>query len=197
MLLSEEYATALSNYLSDTSHANRDSTDFSSDSDSDDHVPAPMSVPQTPAPESLPSGSGNFFSGGIRAKTGQLGSLFELLGHSKDLNLPAATPRAASGGRGASTGTTTPTSPAPSSPSSSGILVRPNLPVRTSSVLSPVASSSSSSNPHLNALLETEFSRKSHSLKPVFIDAISELMDEVDFTYRSVGEQSIDHIHSG
>lgn len=46
-------------------------------------------------------------------------------------------------------------------------------------------------------MLADEFSRKSGSLKPVFIEAIQELMDEVELTSRSVGEQSIDHIHSG
>ncbi|KWU42548.1 eukaryotic translation initiation factor 2B beta subunit, partial [Rhodotorula sp. JG-1b] len=44
---------------------------------------------------------------------------------------------------------------------------------------------------------EDDFSRRSFSLKPVFIEAIAELMDEVETTYRSVGEQAIEHIHSG
>jgi translation initiation factor eIF-2B subunit beta len=41
-----------------------------------------------------------------------------------------------------------------------------------------------------------EFSRRSVALKPIFIDAIGELMEELDMVYDGVANQAGEHIHS-
>lgn len=94
--------------------------------------------------------------------------------------------------------TSAPSSPAKFHTSSMGGAPSSTPPTTASnSTLHRQASTSSLLSPNVTAMLEEDFSKKSHSLKPVFIEAIQELMDEVEMTYRSVGEQSIDHIHSG
>lgn len=184
MLMGEEYATALSIFLADSASSSGGAS--------------PSTVPPTPALGGNLDSTSSFFTErdlGSRTRGQALGSMFDLLGHkttsSGAISRPAGgastsvlgTPQSALSTPGAST----PTSPQTNSPTSSTILQRPNLPLRTPSIVSP----------HVQAVLEDEFSRKSFSLKPVFIEAIQELMDEVELTYRSVGEQSIDHIHSG
>lgn len=178
--LHEEYATALANYLSNATHSS----------------PAtPHSVPETPFLAS--DGSGSFPFTPTRRGTA-LGSMFDLLGHNKAGSDGLGNPNLALGPSTTTSGVGTPlsSSPIPTEPSSPAqshspatahTLHRPNLPVQTPGIMSP----------HVTSMLEDEFSKKSHSLKPVFIEAVQELMDEVELTYRSVGEQSIDHIHSG
>ena len=184
MLMGEEYATALANFLTDSASSSGGAS--------------PSTVPPTPALGGTLDSTSSFFTErdlGGRTRGGALGSMFDLLGHKTTTSgaISSAAGGASTSVLGtpqsvlSSPGTSTPASPQTHSPSSSTILQRPNLPLRTPSVVSP----------HVQALLEDEFSRKSFSLKPVFIEAIQELMDEVELTYRSVGEQSIDHIHSG
>lgn len=43
---------------------------------------------------------------------------------------------------------------------------------------------------------ELEFSKKSHSLKPLFIDAITELMDELETVHENVASSAAEHIHN-
>lgn len=184
MLISEEYATALSNFLADSASSSGGVT--------------PSSIPPTPSlgGPNLDSTNSSFFTEAGRTRGGALGSIFDLLGH-KTTSAGAISSTTNAGGAStsllgtpsavSSPSSSTPASPQNHSPSSSTILSRPNLPMRTPTLVSP----------HVQALLEDEFSRKSFSLKPLFIEAIQELMDEVESTYRSVGEQSIDHIHSG
>ncbi|KAM0745589.1 nagb/rpia/CoA transferase-like protein [Meredithblackwellia eburnea MCA 4105] len=192
--LSEEYATALNNFLNE-SHSGLSSPT------------TPHSVPATPAIGG--SSSDPFLSAGRRESA--LGSMFDLLGHraasssSNSLDLgplaavaTAATAPSASGfatplinssSSLSSPPSSVPNSPTPHSPVSSGHQQRPPLALRTPStnILSP----------GVTTMLEEEFSRKSHTLKPVFIEAIQELLDEVEMTYRNVGELAVDHIHSG
>jgi translation initiation factor eIF-2B subunit beta len=80
------------------------------------------------------------------------------------------------------------------SPESSQILQRPNP---FANAADRNFASFNDDNAAANTPEEDDFSRRSFSLKPVFIEAIAELMDEVETTYRSVGEQAIEHIHSG
>ncbi|KAK4702351.1 translation initiation factor eIF-2B subunit beta, partial [Phenoliferia sp. Uapishka_3] len=172
--LHEEYATALGNFLTDASPSSTPNT--------------PHSVPATPA-LGRHEGPGSFpFT--LARQGSSLGSMFDLLGHKVGGGAAGTAPPSSGFSTPrelASPGPSSPSSPANNSPSSSQFLQRPHLPMRTPSILTP----------HVTSMLEEEFSRKSSSLKPVFLEAIQELMDEVDFTYRSVSEQSIDHIHSG
>jgi translation initiation factor eIF-2B subunit beta len=65
--------------------------------------------------------------------------------------------------------------------------------------LSSASSSAVFSNPeHVGApsVLSQEFSRRSLALKPIFIDAIGELMEELDMVYDGVANQAGEHIHS-
>ncbi|GAA5969872.1 hypothetical protein JCM11641_008070 [Rhodosporidiobolus odoratus] len=178
MLIREEYATALANHLTAASSAS---------------VPPTPGVPQTPALNRDIGGS--FFTERDlqgRTRGAALGSIFDLLGHKPT---PEGTPQSA-GGRTSTSGLgelSTASTPASSttgspttSPSSSQILQRPN----------PLIQPFSSLDIH-DLTLEGDFSKRSFNLKPVFIDAIQELLDEVELTDRSVGEQSLDHIHSG
>ncbi|KDE05977.1 hypothetical protein MVLG_03663 [Microbotryum lychnidis-dioicae p1A1 Lamole] len=198
MLISEEYATALSNFLADATSSSSPAT--------------PMSIPPTPAlgPES--SANVSFFnerdlSGASRGgrQGSMLGSMFDLLGHkpaspstsawgSAGLASPGLATTSAFAASQPLSALSTPTSSKnaspTTSPSASVILQRPFLSLRAPSLATQPL-------PHVQIALEDDFSKKSFSLKPVFIEAIQELMDEVEFTYRSVGEQSIDHIHSG
>ncbi|GAA6031736.1 hypothetical protein JCM8097_001959 [Rhodosporidiobolus ruineniae] len=182
-LIREEYATALSNHLASASSPSGTQT--------------PSLVPQTPALNRDISSS--FFTERDlqgRTRGAALGSIFDLLGHKPGVGgAPELNDRRASmstfGGGGSLSGSSTPTGTASptASPASSQILQRPNPLVQSPS--------SSSFDMDYEYTQENDFSKKSFSLKPVFIDAIQELLDEVDFTYRSVGEQSLDHIHSG
>ncbi|SCV74111.1 BQ2448_6543 [Microbotryum intermedium] len=198
MLISEEYATALSNVLADATTSSSPATS--------------MSIPPTPAlgPES--NANISFFnerdlSGPSRSgrQGSMLGSMFDLLGHkpaspstsawgSAGLASPALATTSAFAASQPLSALSTPNSSRnaspTTSPSASIILQRPVLSLRAPSLATPPL-------PHVQIALEDDFSKKSFSLKPVFIEAIQELMDEVEFTYRSVGEQSIDHIHSG
>ncbi|BGP38697.1 GCD complex subunit gcd7 [Rhodotorula kratochvilovae] len=173
MLIREEYQTALSNHLDE------------SPSPSGAHTP--NIPPETPSLNREMSGS--FYPEhdlGARAPGAALGSFFDLLGHKPASNGALG---AGSASFGFNSSQTTPASSAPASPAqspaSSQILQRPNP-------LLPMYSSYDTTVPR-----EQEFSKRSFYLKPVFIEAIQELMDEVEMTYRSVGEQSTDHIHSG
>lgn len=174
MLIREEYQTALANHL--------------------DEAPSPSGSRTPTVPPETPSLNRDLGASyypehdlGARAPGAALGSFFDLLGHK-----PAAdgAPGASAASFGFNSAATTPASSAPASPaqspSSSQILQRPNP------LLSTYSSFDTSAVPR-----EQEFSRRSFYLKPVFIEAIQELMDEVETTYRSVGEQATDHIHSG
>lgn len=44
--------------------------------------------------------------------------------------------------------------------------------------------------------IEQDFSKKSGSLKPIFIDAISELLDELSMVREQIANQAMEHIHS-
>ena len=172
VLMREEYATALSNHL-DTS-------------DSPSSSPSTPFVPQTPAVAGVPTEPFFHHDRDLigQAKSGAaLGSMFDLLGHKPTPEgVPQVTPRGSTS-LSSTPANSAPPSPKQQSPSSSQILQRP----------------SAFSKPQIDtsALREDEFSKRSFHLKPVFIEAIQELMDEVEMTYRTVGEQSIDHIHSG
>ncbi|GAA5932337.1 translation initiation factor eIF2B subunit beta [Sporobolomyces koalae] len=171
VLMREEYATALSNHL-DTS-------------DSPSSSPSTPLVPQTPAVAGVPTEPFFHHDRDLlgQAKSGSLSSMFDLLGHRPTPEgVPQVTPRG-SNSLASTPANSAPPSPKQQSPSSSQILQRP----------------SAFSRPSLDtsAVREEEFSKRSFHLKPVFIEAIQELMDEVEMTYRTVGEQSIDHIHSG
>ncbi|GAA6059443.1 hypothetical protein JCM10212_005382 [Sporobolomyces blumeae] len=172
VLMREEYATALSNHL--------DSALSPSSS------PSTPQVPQTPAVAGVPTEP--FFHHerdliGQAKSSGALSSMFDLLGHRPTLEgVPSSNPRGTAS-LASTPASSAPPSPKQQSPASSQILQRPAALSRPSVDTS--------------AVREEEFSRRSFHLKPVFIEAIQELMDEVEMTYRSVGEQSIDHIHSG
>ncbi|GAA5898361.1 hypothetical protein JCM8208_006957 [Rhodotorula glutinis] len=196
MLIREEYQTALANHL-----------DEAPSSPSSSHPHSPSVPPETPSLNRDLLASSSYYTEhdlvGARAPGAALGSFFDLLGH-KPAAAPsvggappsALAPGAASFGFNSSAATT-PASSAPASPvqspSSSQVLQRPNP------LLSTYSTSSLGDGPSLASALprEHEFSKRSFYLKPVFIEAIQELMDEVEMTYRSVGEQSTDHIHSG
>ncbi|GAA6002087.1 hypothetical protein JCM10207_003066 [Rhodosporidiobolus poonsookiae] len=181
MLIREEYATALSDHLANAA--------------SPSGMQTPM-VPQTPALNRDISGS--FFTERDlqgRTRGAALGSMFDLLGHKpvpegatqlESRRTSAAGLYSTPPSPSASTSGTT--SPVPQSPSSAQLNQRPN----------PLLPFSSAFDIHAFDLSrEEDFSKRSFNLKPVFIEAIQELMDEVELTYRSVGEQSLDHIHSG
>lgn len=140
-------------------------------------TPSPRNVPATPF---LPSDASTSFPFSTPSSR-PLGNIFDLLGHkspgTSSLSSIAPTYSVA-------------TTPTPSSPNSPSGAVTPS---HYSSYGQSYTQDSSST----QSMLADEFSRKSGSLKPVFIEAIQELMDEVELTSRSVGEQSIDHIHSG
>lgn len=172
MLVREEYQTALSNHL--------------------DELPSSPSGARTPPVPETPSLNRDLTSSyyterdlPVRPSGAALGSFFDLLGHK-----PAAdgVQPSNSFGFGSSSSSTTPTASVPASPvqspSSSQPFQRPHS-----------LHSFSSYDGSLSR--EEEFSKRSFHLKPVFIEAIQELMDEVEMTERSVGEQSTDHIHSG
>ncbi|GAA5884783.1 hypothetical protein JCM6882_005392 [Rhodosporidiobolus microsporus] len=180
MLIREEYATALSNHLASAS------------SPSGTHTPI---VPQTPA-LSRDIGNSFFTERDLQGRTrggGALGSMFDLLGHKPTPEGAPAGARGSTSAFGGPSGASTPATPSSSnnspvqSPSSSQILQRPN----------PFVQSPSAWDTGFDTIREDDFSKRSFSLKPVFIDAIQELMEEVELVYRSVGEQSLDHIHSG
>ncbi|KAL8283986.1 hypothetical protein RQP46_005099 [Phenoliferia psychrophenolica] len=188
--LHEEYATALGNFLADSSSSSSPNT--------------PHSIPATPSLGG-PDTPGGSFPFALARRQSSLGSMFDLLGHKAipddiktgPLGLPVTAPSSGfvtprSPASPASPAHSTPASPSmntPSAISASLFHQRPHLPLRSPSSSVPM--------PHVTSMLEDEFSRKSSTLKPVFLEAIQELMDEVDMTYRSVSEQSIDHIHSG
>ncbi|GAA5976893.1 hypothetical protein JCM10908_005665 [Rhodotorula pacifica] len=219
MLIREEYQTALSNHLDDNpssssfhhSHNGGTSSPLS-------ELPSPLmshtaGAAPTPALARAPSSffperrdSGDFNLG--RTTDGPLGSIFNLLGHSKateGTSSPSA--RSAFSAFGGALGGSTSQLPSPSSsvapsPESSQILPpRPTAAFSTRDSnfgnFDPSASSTTTGTGGTLTREEDDFSKKSFSLKPVFIEAIAELMDEVETTYRSVGEQAIEHIHSG
>ncbi|GAA6017883.1 hypothetical protein JCM11491_001203 [Sporobolomyces phaffii] len=174
VLMREEYATALSNHL-DTSGSPTSS-------------PSTPFIPQTPAVAGVPTEPFFHHDRDLigQAKSGALGSMFDLLGHKPTPEgVPQVTPRGSTSLASTPASSAPPSPKQPLSPSASQILQRPP--------------SYSFSRPTVDtlALREDEFSKRSFHLKPVFIEAIQELMDEVEMTYRTVGEQSIDHIHSG
>ena len=210
MLIREEYQTALSNHLDDTDNTggNGGAGPSSSPNSPSDFASHTAGAAPTPA---LSRATSSFFperreSGDILGRTtdGPLGSIFNLLGHSNATEGASRSALSAFGGLGGGgTGTATPgmgspaSSAAPSptvqSPESSQILQRPNpFAAATNSNFASFDDNASNNTPE-----EDDFSRRSFSLKPVFIEAIAELMDEVETTYRSVGEQAIEHIHSG
>ncbi|CEQ41887.1 SPOSA6832_03646 [Sporobolomyces salmonicolor] len=179
MLMREEYATALSNHLESSA--------------SPSSAPPTPQIPQTPAVAGVPSES--FFTERDimgRTRAGALGSMFDLLGHKPT---PEGVPQVNTGR--ASTSAWGGPSPGPSSPSTSAPTSPPQSPASSQILQRPSPLSRPMSTADSTHLREEEFSRRSFHLKPVFIEAIQELMDEVEMTYRSVGEQSTDHIHSG
>ncbi|GAA5836241.1 hypothetical protein JCM9279_002238 [Rhodotorula babjevae] len=195
MLIREEYQTALANHL-----------DEAPSSPSGSHTPTVP--PETPS-LNRDLGSSSYYGEhdlGARAPGAALGSFFDLLGHKPAPPAAGAAPPSALAPGAASFGFNSaappPAASAPASPvqgqspSSSQVLQRPNPLLSTYSTSSLGDGGSSAT---LGAALprEHEFSKRSFYLKPVFIEAIQELMDEVEMTYRSVGEQSTDHIHSG
>ncbi|KAG0664964.1 GCD complex subunit gcd7 [Rhodotorula mucilaginosa] len=208
MLIREEYQTALSNHLDDTDNTggNGGAGPSSSPNSPSDFASHTAGAAPTPA---LSRATSSFFperreSGDILGRTtdGPLGSIFNLLGHSNATEGASRSALSAFGGLGGG-GTATPgmgspaSSAAPSpiqSPESSQILQRPNP---FANAADRNFASFNDDNAAANTPEEDDFSRRSFSLKPVFIEAIAELMDEVETTYRSVGEQAIEHIHSG
>ncbi|GAA5866834.1 hypothetical protein JCM3774_001816 [Rhodotorula dairenensis] len=208
MLIREEYQTALSNHLGDEDGAGGGAGSSSSPGS---ELPSPLmshTAGAAPTP-ALSRATSSFFperreSGDILGRTsdGPLGSIFNLLGHSKATEGASRSALSAFGGLGgtATPGTSQLPSPASSaapspvqSPESSQILQRPNPFTSRDSNFGGYDAATSGS----PTRAEDDFSKRSFSLKPVFIEAIAELMDEVETTYRSVGEQAIEHIHSG
>lgn len=193
--LQEEYITALTSFLAQSSSS---STSYPS---------TPYSVPMTPGwglaggldtPGAFFPERGDPFSGRRTTGGSSLGNIFDLLGHRSSAGAAGGLSRPQN-----STWSPVDSSSAPGSPSTAPS--SPARPFASSSInnhspnasIHRQASTSTLLSPHVTIMLEEDFSKKSHSLKPVFIEAIQELMDEVEMTYRSVGEQSIDHIHSG
>lgn len=178
--LHEEYATALGNFLHE--------------SNSSSYPATPWSVPPTPSidtPGAFFPERGDPFAG--RPSGGSLGTIFDLLGHKSSSMIGSRLAVQSSGYTSAfasqcsSPSPSAPPSPAPTAHAN----LRPTLSQRNSTI------TGGNNSPNVTTMLEEEFSRKSHTLKPVLIEAIEELMDEVRMTYTSVAEQSIDHIHSG
>ncbi|KAK4047596.1 GCD complex subunit gcd7 [Microbotryomycetes sp. JL221] len=206
MLISEEYQTALTNYLHDNIN---NGSGFQTPTTTTTMTPPFGSSMTTMLPASTTGVDGGLSSPGLfgdrdsavrNGGGGALGSLFELLGH-KPAGANAVTITSSTNGSpfGGGTGTASPTS-AGSSPQH-----RPSLSVRTSSSFfgsTPTTTGNLSTQPNFITLqiqqtLEDEFTKKSFGLKPVFIEAIQELMDEVELTYQTIGQQAVDHIHSG
>ena len=212
MLIREEYQTALSNHLDDSTGADDNGAGPSSPNYNSDLASPMLSHTAGAAPTpALSRATSSFFperrdSGDILGRTtdGSLGSIFNLLGHSNATEGASRSALSAFGGLGGGGGTASQlgspaSSAAPSpvqSPESSQILQRPN-PFATTASHRDSNFASFDDNASANTPEEDDFSRRSFSLKPVFIEAIAELMDEVETTYRSVGEQAIEHIHSG
>lgn len=209
MLIREEYQTALSNHLDDNTGGNGPGGSPSSPNSNSD-LAASHTAGAAPTP-ALSRATSSFFperreSGDILGRTtdGPLGSIFNLLGHSNATEGASRSALSAFGGLGGAGGSqlgSPISSAAPSpvqSPESSQILQRPN-PFAAAAAGHHRDSNFASfdDNASANTPEEDDFSRRSFSLKPVFIEAIVELMDEVETTYRSVGEQAIEHIHSG
>ncbi|BGO90206.1 hypothetical protein NBRC10512_002409 [Rhodotorula toruloides] len=173
MLIREEYQTALSNHLAETGGPSGAQT--------------PIQVPQTPSLNQELSGTFMTEQDLPIKSSGALGSIFDLLGHKSAID---GVGRASYGFASADNSPTASTSSTPiQSPSSSQILQRPSPATFNSNFASYMSDGDQSR--------EEVFSRRSYHLKPVFIEAIQELMDEVETTYRSVGEQALDHIHPG
>lgn len=180
--LQGEYTSALETYLSESSSTSYPQT--------------PYSIPPTPSietPGAFFPERGDPFAG--RPVGSSLGSMFDLLGHGTS-NMGGSRLDCRSGATGLNSAhasspgllspSTTPIHTSPSSPAS-GL----NLTVNTKST------NGTGISPGVSAMLEEDFTRKSYTLKPLFIEAITEVMDELETTYKSVGEQAVDHIHSG
>lgn len=195
--LTEEYQTALSAFLlASTSHSSTSSIP------STPHTPgwglSGLETPGTFFPErgdpfaftSRVDGAGEGKFRGIG------GSMFDLLGHKGDsTSAQGAGDKFSAGKDHLWSAQNSPGLSAPNSPSK----LFSTLPSSFDKpALSRIATSTSGQlSPHVTTMLEEDFSKKAHNLKPVFIEAIQELIDEVEMTQRSVGEQSLDHIHSG
>lgn len=189
LVIEEEYNSALQVFLHEADHP----------SSSGHPSPPTSSVPPTPALGIESGGIGSFFTERDLATapngvSGSLGSMFDLLGHkpvassSTGIQPPQSNTSSAFNTPQPLSTLSSPTSSAQTSPSSSGILPpRPTLPLRTPSLQSP----------HVKALLEDEFNRNSYKLKSYFQGELTDMYDEIDGTYKSVGEQAVEHIHNG
>ena len=191
--LTEEYQTALQAYL------------LTSTSSSVSSTPNPNSIPSTPwgqggleTPGTFFPERGDPFSGfnAVGTGAGRIGgSLFELLGH-RDIPNGVGNGGLSSGKHESLPNSAwTPTSPI-STPSSPHKIASPN-PNSDRPAFSRTGTTNSTFSPHVQTMLTEDFSKKSLNLKPIFIEAIQELIDEIEMTHRSVGEWSLDHIHSG
>lgn len=125
-------------------------------------------------------------------------SIFELLGHeSKQTEVTTAISSLYSGG----SGTQTPNSQYTGTPLDSPMSM---LPTQRSASVKPTVARQGSSNP-VSAFvqshpsiqkMEEDFSKRSGKLKPIFIDAISELVDELGMVREQIAGQAMEHIHS-
>lgn len=215
--INEEYLTALSTFLLSvsSSSSSHPGTPFS----------VPM-TPSLGGALETPGGffpeRGDPFAGtglGTRSRgggAGSLGNIFDLLGHRSWSVGPGAEMKGAlSGGMGghepgsmtssftgsnASSTFATPTPSVPSSPSIHSNVALPTLhqqqqqQQRSSSVTTGRANNQS---PQVTQILTEDFSKKSHNLKPLFIEAIQEVVDEVEEVWDAVGKDAMMHVHSG
>lgn len=220
MLIREEYQTALSNHLDENASSPTSQLPTPSLGGGGAQSTSSAQAGTSAATPSLQRASSSYFperdSGDVLGRTsdGPLGSIFNLLGHASISDGPtrsalssfslgaAAATAAAAAGQSPASSTATSANPSPAtslapSPESSQILQRPHPFASRDSNFAGYETPTSIGASGAGTREEDAFSRKSFNLKPVFIEAIAELMDEVETTYRSVGEQSTEHIHSG
>ncbi|BGP54169.1 hypothetical protein JCM8202_005081 [Rhodotorula sphaerocarpa] len=220
MLIREEYQTALSNHLDENASSPTSQLPTPSLGGGGAQSTSSAQAGTSAATPSLQRASSSYFperdSGDVLGRTsdGPLGSIFNLLGHASISDGPArsalssfslgaaAATAAAAAGQSPASSTVTSANPSPAtslapSPESSQILQRPHPFASRDSNFAGYETPTSIGATGAGTREEDAFSRKSFNLKPVFIEAIAELMDEVETTYRSVGEQSTEHIHSG
>lgn len=191
--LTEEYQTALQTYLLTSS-----SSSISSTPNINSYPTTPWGAGGLETPGTFFPERGDPFNGfnSVGAGGGRIGgSLFELLGHRESSTGVGNSSISTGKHESIPNSSWTPTSPI-STPSSPHKIASPN-PNSDRPAFSRSGTTTSTLSPHVQTMLTEDFSKKSLNLKPIFIEAIQELIDEIEMTHRSVGEWSLDHIHSG
>lgn len=128
-------------------------------------------------------------------------SIFELLGHeSNQTDSAAGLTSVLSSLYTGGSGTQTPASQYTGTPLDSPM----SMPAGKSSAAKPQTTRQGSANP-VSAFvqshpsiqkMEEDFSKRSGKLKPIFIDAITELVDELGMVREQIAAQAMEHIHS-